>query len=59
MAEKFRNEKTFKDFDRPAQMPFTKLNDYIIQNILKIKTNYFYLNTKNILPNLIIETIEN
>lgn len=55
MAEKFRNEKTFKDFDRPAQMPFTKLNDYIIQNILKIKTNYFYLNTKNILPNLIIE----
>lgn len=59
MAEKFRKEKTFKDFDRPAQMPFTKLNDYIIQNILKIKANYFYLNTKTIFPNLIRETIEN
>lgn len=59
LAEKFKNEKTFKDFDRPSQMPFSKLNDYIIQNILKIKANYFYLSTKTIFPNLISETIVN
>lgn len=50
MTDKFKNDKTFKDFDRPPQMPFSKMNEYFVNDVLNIKGNYFYNNTKTIFP---------
>lgn len=58
-AEKFRNEHSLKGFDRPLQMPYALLNDYALNNILRIKGNYFYLNPNNIYWQLQSEFINN
>lgn len=56
-SERFRNDKTLKEFNRPAYIESPSMTDFVMKKILKVSVPFFYTSIKEILPEIQAEAI--